>query len=154
MAIPTRPACRRSIIAFTDALADPPGLTDQYYREKLYRLPNFLCYQPPEFTPGVAPLPAKATGQITFGCFNNSNKITDEVVAVWAKIMQRVPGSTHGAENVESFRPAGAFGVSARKFEKNGIEPDRVAMLRKLPQQIGSSDDVWRYRSGARPVPL
>ncbi len=31
----------------TDAVADPPGMTDSYYTEKLIRLPEgFLCYHP------------------------------------------------------------------------------------------------------------
>jgi len=32
---------------FDDEYADPIGLTDKYYTEELFRLPNsFLCYTP------------------------------------------------------------------------------------------------------------
>lgn len=78
----------------TDNWADPPGLTDDYYTEKLIRLPRcFLCYQPSPTAPQVIDLPAKSMGRITFGCFNNLPKITPEVIALWSKILQSVPNS-------------------------------------------------------------
>ncbi|MBG1270968.1 tetratricopeptide repeat protein [Nostoc sp. WHI] len=78
----------------TDNWADPPGLTDDYYTEKLIRLPRcFLCYQPSPTAPAVIDLPAKSMGRITFGCFNNLPKITPEVIALWSKILQSVPNS-------------------------------------------------------------
>ncbi len=126
---------------FTDALADPPGLTDRYFREQLYRLPNFLCYQPPEHTPDVAPLPAKATGSVTFGCFNNSNKITDEVVAVWARIMKRVPGSKMvlKTSNLSDQLALSAF---RKKFERNGVDPDRIECFQGFRNK---SDHLMTY---------
>src|SRR6185369_4515811 len=52
----------------TDAWADPPGLADQYYTERLVRLPrSFFCYRPAETTPDVSPLSALASGHVTFG---------------------------------------------------------------------------------------
>src|SRR6266516_44028 len=45
----------------TDALADPPGMTDGFHTESLLRLPRtFLCYRPFPEAPAVAPLPANA----------------------------------------------------------------------------------------------
>ena len=43
----------------TDAVADPPGLTEHFYVEKLLRLdgPAWI-YKPPADAPPVAPLPA------------------------------------------------------------------------------------------------
>jgi predicted O-linked N-acetylglucosamine transferase (SPINDLY family) len=126
---------------FTDALADPPGMTDKYCREKLYRLPNFLCYQPPEFTPGISPLPARTTGHITFGCFNNSNKITDEVVAVWAKIMKRVPGSKMVLKT-SNLGDSLALSAFRKKFQKNGIDPDRIECFQGFRNK---SDHLMTY---------
>lgn len=77
---------------FTDAWADPPGLTDNYYTEELIRLPGcFLCYKPPITAPPVMELPAKTIGRITFGSFNNLPKLTPEVIALWARILHAVP---------------------------------------------------------------
>ncbi|MFC1772587.1 tetratricopeptide repeat protein [Pseudomonadota bacterium] len=78
---------------FVDEITDPPD-QDLYYTEQLLRLPGcFLCYKPPEGTHPVSPLPAKTSGRITFGSFNNLSKINEEVVKLWADIIKAVPGS-------------------------------------------------------------
>src|SRR5207247_1521559 len=44
---------------FTDAVADPPGITEHFHTEQLVRLPDcFACYRPMEDSPAVGPLPA------------------------------------------------------------------------------------------------
>ena len=45
------------------------------------------------YAPDVVPLPALANGHITFGCFNNLAKVTPRVIATWAAVLHRVPGS-------------------------------------------------------------
>jgi predicted O-linked N-acetylglucosamine transferase (SPINDLY family) len=71
----------------------PPG-SEHHYRERVLRLPDgYVCYDPPAEAPEVGPLPAAERGHVTFGCFNNLTKITPEVLAVWAQIVRRVPGS-------------------------------------------------------------
>ncbi|MBF0368921.1 MAG: tetratricopeptide repeat protein [Magnetococcales bacterium] len=41
---------------FTDAIADPPGVSDQWASEKLIRLPNgFHCYHSPREAPDITP---------------------------------------------------------------------------------------------------
>lgn len=58
--------------------------------EQLVRLPGcFLCYTPAQDAPPVAPTPAAEAGFITFGSFNALAKITPQVLAVWARILQR-----------------------------------------------------------------
>ncbi len=79
----------------TDAFADPPGMTDAFYTEKLHRLPEcFSCYSPPTDAPAVAPLHAARAGRITFGSFNNFAKLTPEVIKTWAQILNRIPTAT------------------------------------------------------------
>ncbi len=78
----------------TDALADPVGAADELHTEKLLRLPEcFSCFQAPQKSPDVGPLPALANGFITIGSFNNFAKITPHVMRAWIDIMNRVPGS-------------------------------------------------------------
>lgn len=78
----------------TDLWADPPGLTERWHTEQLVRLPyGFLCYGPAQNTPAIADPPCAKSGYITFGSFNNRPKITPDVVALWAKIMQKLPES-------------------------------------------------------------
>jgi len=77
----------------TDAFADPPG-AESHYVEKLVRLPDFAwCWLPPENAPPVGPLPADAAGHITFGSLNNSAKLTESAIALWARVLSEVPDS-------------------------------------------------------------
>ncbi len=78
----------------TDAYADPPGATEQFYTEQLIRLPETAwVYQPMGESPAVSPLPAASTGQVTFGSLNNVAKLHQQVLAAWAQILLGVPGS-------------------------------------------------------------
>jgi protein O-GlcNAc transferase len=78
----------------TDAIADPPG-AERFYTEKLLRLADgFLCYEAPaRDVPEVAPAPAEATGRVTFGSFNNPQKLLISTIAAWASILASVPDS-------------------------------------------------------------
>jgi predicted O-linked N-acetylglucosamine transferase (SPINDLY family) len=78
----------------TDALADPPGLSDTLCREKLVRLPQTAwCYAaaPQDFPLSEKPL--TATTPITFGSFNNLLKISTPMVHLWVKILGSIPNS-------------------------------------------------------------
>jgi len=78
----------------SDAHADPVGVSEAYYAETLWRLPDtFDCYAPPRDAPEVCALPAIAQGGITFGSFNNLAKLSAEVRAIWARVLLAVPGS-------------------------------------------------------------
>src|SRR5665647_3917352 len=78
-------------------LGDPHAIPAEYedhFSEAVWRMPeSCLCLAVPASPVNVAPLPALAAGYVTFGSFNNLSKMTDAVVAVWAKILQAVPNS-------------------------------------------------------------
>jgi protein O-GlcNAc transferase len=70
-----------------------PG-EERWYTEAILRMPHgYACYGPPADAPAVAPLPALATGRMTFGCFNNPAKYTPGMFDAWAKILTRLPDS-------------------------------------------------------------
>jgi predicted O-linked N-acetylglucosamine transferase (SPINDLY family) len=78
----------------TDAIADPPGVADQFYSERQVRLPGCLmCYGTPAGAPAVAPAPAAAAGRVTFGSFNTLAKINPGTAALWSRVVAAVPGS-------------------------------------------------------------
>ncbi len=76
-------------------LVDKVGVPETqqiYFTEKLAYLPNTrLCFSPPNVELAVASLPALSNGYITFGCFQNSTKVTDEVLELWQKILTHLP---------------------------------------------------------------
>jgi predicted O-linked N-acetylglucosamine transferase (SPINDLY family) len=115
----------------TDALADPPGMTDAHYTERLLRLPASLwCYRAPEYAPDVGPLPARTNGFVTFGSFNGFLKITDAVIDVWASLLARVAGSRLLMITV-------AKGEAQRRlreaFDAHGIDAGRLELYPKVP---------------------
>ena len=79
----------------TDEYVDPAEVSGQYDVEQLWRLPEiYCCYRAHDDSPEVIDHPpVEDNGYITFGCFNNYAKLTDEVIAVWARLLERVPSS-------------------------------------------------------------
>ncbi|MGZ5007923.1 MAG: O-linked N-acetylglucosamine transferase family protein [Methylobacter sp.] len=72
----------------------PSGAEAQFV-EPVIRLANGrFCYQPVQWASDeVASLPCLKVGKVTFGCFNNTAKLNDDVFDVWAKILATVPES-------------------------------------------------------------
>lgn len=72
-----------------DNYTDPAGLTDNYYTEKLIRMPDsFLCYMPDKESPDVEVSDCR---NLTFGSFNLTSKINIHVAEVWSEILRRAP---------------------------------------------------------------
>ncbi len=118
----------------SDAVADPPGM-EPYYSERLLRLPDaFFCYEPPSLAPEIGPLPALIGNAITLGSLNNPAKITEEVIALWAKLLLQLPGARLimvGAPFADEF-------VSGRYldlFANHGVEPSRIELIASLPME-------------------
>ena len=70
-------------------------------------------------------LPADRNGRITFGTLNNPYKLTPEMIALWAQVMNRVPGS--GLLVVRSQASSINFCNNLTKeFAKHGVSADRL----------------------------
>lgn len=138
----------------TDAAMDPEGLTERFHTERLIRLPHSMwCYSPPEQAPESACTPAIQRGYITFGSFNNSAKVTPEVVDAWGRILRALPHArlimvTKGDGSVhEYFRS---------QFARNGITPERVELRRRmslaeylrLHSEVDITLDTFPYTGG------
>lgn len=114
---------------FTDATADPYGMTDHLHTEKLIRLPGcFLCYHPGGDFPSEAGLPFLNNGFITFGCMNNFSKINDQMINVWCGILRLVPDSRlmirYRGKEWERINKE-----LSGKLERNGISSSRLMLL-------------------------
>nr|MBF0221225.1 tetratricopeptide repeat protein [Desulfobulbaceae bacterium] len=118
----------------TDQIANPGG-SELYYSESLVYLPHgFFCYLPPAECPDVAPLPALASGQITFGSFNNIIKITEEVLEVWAKIVIAVPNSKLLWVS-KAFTDRHIQAHFLNIFNSHGVPASRIEMVSNLPMK-------------------
>ena len=64
------------------------------YSEKIIYLPNIWnCHSGLKFNRVKNPVPFKKNNFITFGSFNNFNKINEDVVEVWSQILKEVHNS-------------------------------------------------------------
>ncbi len=115
----------------TDAAADPPGIPDRFYTERLVRLPCFFCYQPPDIPVEVGPLPAMKNDYVTFGSMNTPAKLNERVIALWSPLMKQVERSritlliNEPGEGDDRFMDM---------FAENGIDNDRVNFVGRSPK--------------------
>lgn len=106
----------------TDAVADPPGMTEHLYTEKLIHLPQtFLCYSPETDSP---PRPCPS-GPITFCCFNHLPKISDQLYSIWAAILTALPEARLLLKSAFLGDPEVCRLVRSR-FETRAIGPGRL----------------------------
>lgn len=137
----------------TDAIADPPGAHDRWYTERLVRLPRgFLAFQPVIAADALETPPSAAAGHVTFGSFNNTSKVTGEVVRVWAAILHRVPGSRL---LLKSRQLGDRFTRDrlAAQFAAHGIGPDRLELLARIDPVANHLRAYDRIDVGLDPFP-
>ncbi len=77
---------------FSDPVAIPAAVRP-LFAETVYDLPCLITFDAPAYAPPVAQLPARSRGCVTFGCLNRFGKVSPAVLALWARIVQAVPGS-------------------------------------------------------------
>lgn len=117
-----------------DKHSAPPG-TEQYYSERLLRLPNtFWCFNPLEETPNPAPPPCLKKGFVTFGCYGNAGKISSTILACWQQIMARVPDSQVVIKSL-SFQDESSRESFAARMEAAGIDLNRVQLVLPDPPE-------------------
>lgn len=114
----------------TDRYADPEG-TEGRYTEKLLRLPYSLwCYRPGPDMPDVTVLPAQKRGYLTFGSFNNFNKLDQETMDLWAALLRAIADSRlmmltvpEGEARQRLLKEFAARGIDAQRLELHGSLP-------------------------------
>ena len=72
--------------------------------------------------------PQERTGQITFGSMNNPFKFNPDMLATWAAVLARGPGSRLLLVRPEGAVPAFRDNLS-RRFAGHGIDPQRIVHL-------------------------
>ncbi|WP_448168450.1 tetratricopeptide repeat protein [Burkholderia ambifaria] len=76
-------------------IGDPhtlPADEAHHFVEQPWHLPDsYLCFTPPAYDVAVGPLPMAANGGVTFGCFGKLTKISDDVIALWSRLLHALP---------------------------------------------------------------
>lgn len=119
----------------SDAIIDPEGESEQWSTEKIVRLPHgFHSIRMPEGLPEPSAPPCVTNGYLTFGSFNNVNKIGNHTIEMWASLLSEIPDARlmlkhrtmNAFENREGIRSLFAFfGVDPQRLRFVGTTPGR-----------------------------
>lgn len=96
-----------------------------YFAEKLYPISPYYCFESFDWhnPPDIASLPALENGYITFGSFNQINKINDGVLQLWSRVMAAVPDA-----KLLICRSALIPETMRERCQQAGISPERVIL--------------------------
>jgi predicted O-linked N-acetylglucosamine transferase (SPINDLY family) len=114
----------------TDAVSDPPGESEDFASETLLRIaPAQWCWNPPADAAAPGPLPLLIAGNPTLGSFNNGSKLTDETLALWARVLTAIPAArlvvVGVPEGSAQARALAAFGDAAARVHVTArLAPD------------------------------
>ena len=115
-------------------IADPNLIKnneDGFYSEKILKMPNIWnCHSKIETKVKINQNPFLKNGFFTFGCLNNSSKITPETLEVWSEILLKTPKTKLilKSVNLNSEKSISDF---LKFFQKKEIKLDRISILKK-----------------------
>lgn len=113
-----------------DAYTDPPDLTERFHTEKLMRLPACQwCHMPYADLPPVSQSPFVRNGYLTLGSFNKATKLNDQVLGLWAEILNAIPKSRLIIASVPKGRTEEYF---AAILEKAGVARNRFEFMSRI----------------------
>lgn len=122
-----------------------PAGHEKYYSETLFRLPYSASYSPPDYAPLCEEPPLLRNGYPTLISLNNSTKITDTMLAVWARILQERPDARLIIMVKEHTADAAQANMQPR-VEAAGMPLDRVSVVHQQPlerfMELGHLADV------------
>ena len=102
-----------------------------HFSEAVYYLPHTrLCFSPPTGpnVPDISPTPALNSGYLTFGSFQRLTKLNDDVLGLWAEVLDALPTARLRVQSpqLKDEYVRQAFGV---RLENAGIDLARVRLL-------------------------
>jgi predicted O-linked N-acetylglucosamine transferase (SPINDLY family) len=145
--------CATSGLATMDYALVAPGLdppdSPEGWTERRLHAPSYFVYGPPADSPAVVPPPAldaqRGAGRITFGSFNNPAKITPRVVALWSRVLQRVPSARLLLKCADRYADPAIRDRFLALFARHGIAADRVELRPRgtpLVQHLAEYGDI------------
>jgi protein O-GlcNAc transferase len=100
--------------------------TESFMLERVICLPHArFCYAPPEYAGDVAEPPSMAGRPVTFASFNNTAKLNDAVIALWARVLAAIPNSRLLLK-WRSLADAVLQARILRNFARQGIDGERI----------------------------
>jgi predicted O-linked N-acetylglucosamine transferase (SPINDLY family) len=122
---------------FADPVTIPPGVR-HLFAETVYDLPAVITIDPiTDVVPSA--LPMLRNGHVTFGVFNRIDKISDEVLTVWSRLLREVAGAKIVVKHLALDDALVRDGLLGR-FLAQGVPQDRIVC-------IGSSERSAHLRA-------
>ena len=133
-----------------DRFVAPEG-DQRYFSEKVWRFPvSYFCFTPPTYDISVDPAPAGR--RITFGCFNNLAKVSDSTIAMWCRLLDRLPDSDLFMKTVGLGEPSLKQDVLSR-FATFGIGAGRLILEGPMPSRSEGMAQYNRVDIALDPFP-
>jgi predicted O-linked N-acetylglucosamine transferase (SPINDLY family) len=104
-----------------------PARDRHLFVEKIHDLPCCMPFALPADGPEPAAPPCDANGYVTFGSMNRFAKINARVVAVWARILARLPDARLLAKD-PAFDSEDVRAWFVGRFTAHGVAPERIAL--------------------------
>ncbi|MGE8441178.1 MAG: tetratricopeptide repeat protein [Comamonas testosteroni] len=122
-----------------------PASVEKNYFEKLFRLDFPFCYTPPFYAPLCEEPPMLRNGYPTLISLNNSSKITDEMLRLWARILHK-RADIRLIIMVKEENPEAAQAHMQPRVEAANLPLDRVSVLHQQPldrfMELGHIADI------------
>ena len=137
-----------------DKFTDPEGLNEKFFTEKILRLQHsHFCYVWHAFPYMTTPAPCLKKGYVTFASFNNFAKVTDEMLKVWAQILNAVPNSRLYLKG-SAFAENCGLELAKERMTAAGIDIERVDLenfgkdYAKNYERVDIALDTFPYPGG------
>jgi predicted O-linked N-acetylglucosamine transferase (SPINDLY family) len=108
---------------FADAVQAPRG-GREWFAERVVRLPNLYVHPPIDPAPEIRARPADAP--IAFASYSNPVKLNAPLLALWARVLDAVPGATLALGHHGAFEDAAVRARVERDFAAAGGSPARL----------------------------
>jgi predicted O-linked N-acetylglucosamine transferase (SPINDLY family) len=117
---------------FSDPVIIPENVR-HLFAERVYDLPSVITIEPvADVQP--SPLPMLRNGYVTFGIFNRIDKISDQALSVWSKLLREVAGSKIVVKHIALDDALVRDGLVGR-FVAQGISQDRLVCIGKTERR-------------------
>ena len=125
-----------------DAPEDAPLEGGARKSERPLRLSHsHFCYMPFVAMPDVAPPPSLSRGFITFGCFNNYSKVTDDMLLLWRQILDGVEGARLLLKS-RLFGSEEGRAIAEERFWRLGLDVARIELRGFSPEYLAEYADM------------
>jgi protein O-GlcNAc transferase len=149
---PTTTGMKEIDFRITDAVIDPPNEQSMNVESPLRCAQSMFCYRA-DVAPEVGRPPCARTGLITFGSFNNINKLSERTLELWSGVLHALPSSQlflkTSALALERARAdlaerLAARGIDPARLRFDPWRPDKVSHL-ELYREVDIALDTFPY---------